>query len=405
MKALEYLLLIAALTLTACAAPASSQVSQTPAQATSPASDTPAAPVETTAPEPTQTAIQPPQKQPLWIVYTGRDGNLYLLDHTGGEQRQITRDAAGYSGSNPSLTIQYLGAQLSGDGQFVAYRRDVGKPVASGLEFTFELWVYDTLAGQPRLLSENMPTVGLAWKPLTHLLAFGLQTEPDYFSLRGQVDSSKAKGIWAFNVDTGENFELVAPQNGYSLVQPQWSRDGRFLAFDEVVNYEGRGNFTYYDFEAQQYVHIDKALGIYDWSPDSNTLAYDYLTYAPSGEERIHLRPRLEDKETPLSPDYPAGYAFWPRFSPQGDQIAYLAEVNDGDAEQYSLFVVPVSGGEPRLLDVFQQAIYPSWLPDGSGLILAVGSFDARQVIEVLLDGSTRVLADGDAPALAQAAP
>jgi hypothetical protein len=407
MKVLKYLLLIAALTLTACAAPApaSPPETQPPAQATSAPSNTPAAPAETAAAEPSPAATQAPEQQPLWIVYTGRDGNLYLLDHTSGEQRQITSDAASYSGGNSGDTIQYLNAQLSGDGQFVAYRRDVGKPVASGLEFTFELWVYDTLAGQSRLLSENMPVVGLAWKPLTHLLAFGLQTEPDYFSLRGQVDSSKAKGIWAFNVDTSENFELVAPQSGHSLVQPQWSRDGRFLAFDEIVNYEGRGNFTYYDFEAQEYIPFGKALGIYDWSPDSNTLTYDYLTYAPSGEERIRLRPRLEDKETPLSPDYPAGYAFWPRFSPQGDQIAYLAEVNDDDAEQYSLFVVPVSGGEPRLLGVFQQAIYPSWLPDGSGLILAVGSFDARQVIEVLLDGSTRVLADGDAPALAQAAP
>jgi Tol biopolymer transport system component len=407
MKPLKYILLFAVLALTACAAPApaSPQETQPPAQATSAPLETPASPAETGTSEPSPAATQTPQQQPLWIVYTGRDGNLNLLDHTSGGQRQVTSDAAGYSGSNPSLTIQYMSAQLSGDGQFVAYRRDVGKPVASGLEFTFELWVYDTLAGQSRLLSENMPVVGLAWKPLTHLLAFGLQTEPDYFSMRGQVDSSKAKGIWAINVDTGENLELVPPENGFSLVQPQWSRDGRFLAFDEVTNYEGRGNLAYYDFEAQEYLHLDKALGIYDWSPDSNSLAYDYLTYAPSGEERIHLRPRLEDKETPLSPDYPAGYAFWPRFSPQGDQIAYLAEVNDDDTEQYSLLVVPVSGGEPRLLGTFQQAIYPSWLPDGSSLILAVGSFDARQVIEVSLDGASRVLADGDAPALAQIMP
>lgn len=398
MKTFLLVLLSAAFALTACALPAPTvpQETQPPAQVTSASS---APPTETAEPSPA--ATQAPEQQLLWIVYTGRDGNLYLLDHTSGEQRPITSDAAGYSGSNPSLSIQYMSAQVSSDGRFVAYRRDVGKPVASGLEFTFELWVYDTFTGQPQLLAENLPVIGLAWKPRTHLLAFGLQTEPDYFSTRGQIDSTKAKGIWAIDVDSREKVELVPPQNSFSLVQPQWSRDGRFLAFDEVTNYEGRGNFAYYDFEAQQYVPFNKALGIYDWSPGSDILAYDYLTYAPSGEERIHLRPRLEDTETPLSPDYPAGYAFWPRFSPQGDQIAYLAEVNDNDAEQYSLFVIPISGGEPRLLGTFQQAIYPSWLPDGSGLILGSGPFEARQVIGVSLDGSSQVLADGDAPALA----
>ncbi len=405
MKTLSIALLVMLIVLTGCAGPlpaATQEIQATTApQATQPPVVATAAPTETAAPTLAPTPTEAPPQVPLWIVYTGRDGNLYLLDHRSGESKPITSDAAAL-GNTQGNAYQYLNAQISSDGQLVAFRREVGIPVASGYDVTFELWVYDTTTGESRRMSDDLPTVGLAWKPLTHLLAYGLQTGQEYFALRGQVDSTRAKGIWAIDVDSGESMELVAPHNGFSLVWPVWSRDGRYLAFDEVVGYEGRGNFAYYDFEAQEYVHIDKALGIYDWSPDSMTLVYDYLIYTPTGEERIYLRPRLADAETPLSPDYEAGYAFWPRLSPQGDQVAYFAELNDTNEDLYTLFVVPVAGGEPRSLGEFEQAIHLSWLPDGSGLVLGAGSFEARQVVEISLqDGAVKVLADGDAPALA----
>jgi Tol biopolymer transport system component len=107
-----------------------------------------------------------------------------------------------------------------------------------------------------------------------------------------------------------------------------------------------------------------------------------------------------------LSPDYELGYAFWPRFSPSGEQVAYLAEIGTFESMQYTLIVQPTTGGEARSLGVFSSAQSLSWLPDGSGLILGTGPYEARQVIRVsLADGTVNTLAEGDSPALAPLAP
>ena len=95
-------------------------------------------------------------------------------------------------------------------------------------------------------------SLDLRWKPQTHIIAYGEMTDPNYFTGRGKVDASLAKGILGLDVDSGETLELVKPQ-GFSLVNPKWSADGRFLSFDEVYLMEGRGNFAYYDFEKGEY--------------------------------------------------------------------------------------------------------------------------------------------------------
>jgi Tol biopolymer transport system component len=195
--------------------------------------------------------------------------------------------------------------------------------------------------------------------------------------------------------------ELVPPQNGLSLRAPQWSREGRFLSFEEVWGYEGSGYFAYVDMETQEYTSFEEAFGFYDWSPDSETIVHDTLTYTPTGSERIYLRPRAGGESVQFSPDYETGYAFSPLYSPSGEQIAYLAEVGAIDSGMYTLFVQPVAGGEPRQLGIFEFGIYLSWLPDESGLVLSAGPIETRQIFEVAItDGSVRVLADGDAPAL-----
>jgi Tol biopolymer transport system component len=194
---------------------------------------------------------------------------------------------------------------------------------------------------------------------------------------------------------------LVQPENGYSLGRPQWSRDGRYLFFDEVWNYEGTGYFTIYDFDNESYASSQETIGFYDLSADGQTLAYDTLTYGPSGEEKIYLRLLAGGDPQQFSPDYEIGYAFYPLFSPDGDLLAYLAEIDAPDSGQYTLSVQELQGEEARLMGVFEFGFYLNWLEDGRGLILSGGPFEARKVFEVsLADGDIRVLAEGDMPAL-----
>ena len=69
-------------------------------------------------------------------------------------------------------------------------------------------------------------------------------------------DAALATGISAIDLDTGETSLLVEPENGYTLILPTWSPDGRFISFDELIYMEGRGPFAYYDFEAAGVHHL-----------------------------------------------------------------------------------------------------------------------------------------------------
>lgn len=385
---------------------------------TAPATETaaPLAPTETSAPQPTATSAPTPTTEPTltptaapkpnWIAFIGQDGNVRLVDWLSGESKDITTDGTQPSFSDGTLTVNYFNPSWSSDGQYLAYLRQVGQPAESGYSYLFELWLYQPAAEITQQLTTNQRVIGMAWRPGTHWLAVSFPVDEGYFTMRGQVDASKAKGIWAFNADTGENAELVVPQNGYSLGAPQWSRDGRYLFFEEIWNYEGRGYLAYYDFENQAYISYAEPYGFYDLSPDNQTLVYDTLTYAPQGNERIYQRSLVGGEPTQLSPDYAQGYAFGPRFSPTGDQVAYLANLGAPDSNQFTLFVQPAAGGEARSLGSFENGLYLSWLPDGSGVLLSAGPFEARQVLEIAVaEGASRLLAQGDAPALQPASP
>jgi Tol biopolymer transport system component len=195
--------------------------------------------------------------------------------------------------------------------------------------------------------------------------------------------------------------ELVAPTNGYSLSNPRWSPDGRYLAFEEIWNMEGSGYFAFYNFDTHEYTSSGGPLGTIDWSPDSQTVAYDMLTYVANGTEQIFLHPLTGGEDQQVAPDYAQGYTYAPHFAPSGTQIAYFYHGGDVDDLTSTVQVQLFDGGEVMNFGDFENPLYLSWLSDESGLILSVGPSGTRQVLEIsLADGSVRVLADGDAPVL-----
>jgi hypothetical protein len=331
------------------------------------------------------------------IAYIGMDGNLWVIEG-GSAPRQITQDGTPpeTNSAQPAPIVSYDFPKISSDGRYVAVRRDAGTPVESGMQYEFGLWVHDLAGGEARLVYDQNPA-GFDWKPGSHLLAYGMGVEEGYFMNRGgQPDPSLATGIGSIDIDTGATGELVKSERGLALYMPLWSPDGRYLSFDELLYYEGRGPFAYYDFETQQYTSWEEPIGTYDWSPDSSRIAYDRLTYATTGEERIFVRPLQAGEEQQISPDLPGGYAFYPVFSPHGDRIAYLATQNGPETSTFNLQIQDLASGETRELGLFESVWDLEWTPDGEHLIFSAGPYESRQVLQVsAADGTVTVLAQG----------
>jgi Tol biopolymer transport system component len=331
------------------------------------------------------------------MVYMGPDDNIWLLETGSQTPRQITFDANRTGGD--SAEIVYSSPLLSSDGTLLAYYMDVNTPSASGYDSTYGVWVVNLITGEGRQILDTR-FAGMAWKPGTHLLAYGHEVDMDYSISRGESDTVRPKGIHTIDLDSGEIQYLVAPERGYALSVPNWSPDGRFLAFSESVSME-TGMFAYYDLENQEYVAWDDYVGHASWSPDGSLLTYDRISYVPTGEERLYLRPRQGDEQL-LGPDYDGpAYASQPVFSPAGDQIAYLARLEGPMTDFATIMVLDLAGGEPKSLGQFQDVWEFSWVPDGSHLVFSFGLYPSRHIIALnIADGSQTRLAAGTVPAL-----
>lgn len=330
------------------------------------------------------------------LAYLGPDDNIWILEAGSLTPHQLTYDANQSEGD--SASVEYGSLHLSSDSTLIAYNKRVNTPTASGYEITSGIWVLNLHNGEQRQILDGRAN-GMAWKPDTHLLAYGIGADIDYFMSR--PDPTLATGIYAFDLDSHENLILVPPERGYTLASPNWSSDGRFLAFTEVINMEGSGLFTYHDFANQQYVAWDEAVGRTSWSPDGSLLAYARHTYAPTGEERLYMRPR-EGSEQILGPDYDGpAFATYPTFSPNRNQIAYLAFEKGPETYTATIMVLDLDNGEAKSLGQFEDVWEIFWTPDGNHLVFAFGHWESRQIIALnIADGNQTVLAAGSQPAI-----
>jgi Tol biopolymer transport system component len=336
---------------------------------------------------------------PYRIAYIGPEGNVWVADMPEYLPRGVTTDATSPDASTPP-SISYNDPQLSSDGKWIAYRRGEGIQQAEGMSMDFDLWVTDLATGEGIKIYDMSPS-GFAWKPGTHLLAYIAELDGQYFSLRGDPPNAAfANPVMVYNADTGETSELVKPENGLSLYAPVWSPDGRFLSFDEVLYMEGKGPFAYYDFAAGEYIAIEQSLGFYSWSPDGETLAFDNMTYVASGEEYIQIRSRQDGSVSDFSANFDPGYALMPAFSPQGDRVAYFAQLSGPESSVYALFVQPFPQGEAVQLGEFENVYFLNWSPDGNHIVFHHGIYGNQVITEVNLETGERVEFLGMQPSL-----
>jgi Tol biopolymer transport system component len=335
-----------------------------------------------------------------WIAFVDPNNDISMVNPITGEIKQNTQDGNSVIRTGEGdQTIQYSQPSWSSDGELLTFKQELMTQQTDRLNTVTNFWVFELASQTSWMVLENTTLSGYAWRPGTHTISYTVHTDPSYFTGRGVVDASLAHGIMRVDVKSGEISELVAPQ-GFSLVQPKWSPDGSIVSFDEVYLMEGRGNFAWYDFTSNTYHSWEKAVGGYDWSP-AGILAYDYLTYIPSGEERIMLNDRMNTEEELFSSAVREGsFAFAPRFSPSGDQIAYMVGYGSLDqVNSYQLMVQAVGGSEGKLMLEGEQIETYAWSGDGSFIAASLGFYGSADIVVIdVLNGTVTEVAQGWAP-------
>lgn len=132
-----------------------------------------------------------------------------------------------------------------------------------------------------------------------------------------------------------------------------------------------------------------------EWSPDGKRLAFAKVV-----EGRAGIWVENADGTNPVR----LTHGVWdngPFWSPDGRWITYTAE-----SPSFEVMVVPSDGGEPRALTTDPALEYPiGWLPDGSGIVFLRNADLITTHVVMIADGAIRPLVPAEGSVEAQLSP
>jgi Tol biopolymer transport system component/DNA-binding winged helix-turn-helix (wHTH) protein len=183
--------------------------------------------------------------------------------------------------------------------------------------------------------------------------------------------------LWVKSLPRGRELPLFV--DGFIRSAPQWSPDGRRLAYFRWHN-PGEGQFVIWSAESRQEEPLtspaiveseNDAQMVYDWSPDGRSLLVVKLMGALSPESSsvwripVSAAPRAESKERMIISD-PAYDLYQAHASPDGRWIVFEAVTRERALTgPSSLYVMRASGGPWLPIIDKNWADKPRWSPDG----------------------------------------
>jgi serine/threonine protein kinase/Tol biopolymer transport system component len=200
-----------------------------------------------------------------------------------------------------------------------------------------------------------------------------------YFVFQAQRDDTA--NLWAIRERVGglrpsspEPFQLTAgPMN---LGDPVPSRDGRRIF---AQGWRPRGELVRYDSKSGQFVPYlsgISAMGL-DFSPDGEWVAYN------DGSDGTMWRVKVDGTQK-LQLVFPPMLAYLPRWSPDGQQLAFFGHL---PGEPWQIYVVPAQGGTPQLIYKSSSNLAdPSWSPDGNSMAFGENSLNNQGSAAYILD-------------------
>jgi Tol biopolymer transport system component/DNA-binding winged helix-turn-helix (wHTH) protein len=165
---------------------------------------------------------------------------------------------------------------------------------------------------------------------------------------------------------------------------PVWSPDGRYIAFCRILKgetgiyiipasggTERRVRETLWQ-DQDHYQAVFSAGGL-SWSPDGELLAFSDRASRNENASSIFLL-SLDSSEVRRLTSSPSRWDFNPEFSPDGQTVAFASGRQEGFP--VSIYTVPVSGGEERLLITGPSYEWGlAWTPEGRDVVLPDSAF------------------------------
>jgi len=286
-----------------------------------------------------------------WIAYIGvPDWNVWLISADGARLVKVTDDGTPL-GNTPH--IFYWGMKWSPNGQMLAFQRRI-----SGVVYEESIQVYDLSTKIVNKVVTGLSIKGFDWTPDSRGIVYAPMKQP-------------ISGLYVVELQTRQIFELVPPVRGISLWFPQWSPDGRYLAFEEVPFIEGHGSMVVYDTVNNVYPLPYGRLGNISWAPNGLALAYDNANYPPGIGNSINLKmpAYMGQSLSPLSSELGDST---PQFSPDGRLIAFVRKTIREPGETYGpIWLVDPDpyDGVPARQFTYSNFTHPQWSPDGKQLV------------------------------------
>jgi Tol biopolymer transport system component len=375
-----------------------------------------------------------------WLAYPAREGGedslekaVYIASISGGQARKLTLPTSNQATFSPhGRRIAYV-KLLPGP------KRDPARPLGK------QVWVTDVAGGSPRLVYDELPPNGRLrdpiWSPDGKMLAFLATPEKNFddcgllfivsVGSDGRPVGSPAKielphetirkiAGWSKDNKIGLMFPspnvtalYTVPAAGGKAVQltpkaawmPSWTRDGKGIFFDGA-HHGGLANIEYIPAAGGAVTRIpvkgryslqpSYPSGGISVSPDGKKILFQghFISAPVKWIAHIFTIPIEGGEVSELATGME--YVFYPCWSPDGKQIAFMSREFGLDAKPFNIFVMPAEGGKPQRLTSASDEVTEAqiaWSPDGE--YLAYQTLDNKIQLLPVEGGPSQVLVEG----------